>query len=69
MDRENGSTDLLDMACVSPNLGKHDKQFQIGDDLGSDHLYHLYLLKSQFILHHIGIHILTTPNNQRSRLR
>ena len=66
MDRESGSTDLLDMACVSPNLGKHDKQFQIGDDLGSDHLY---LLKSQFIPHHIGIHILTTPSNQHSRLR
>ena len=38
MDRENGSTDLLDMAFVSPNLAKHDTQFQIGDDLGSDHL-------------------------------
>ena len=38
MDRANGSTDLLDMAFVSPNLAKHDIQFQIGDDLGSDHL-------------------------------
>ena len=37
MDRANGSTDLLDMAFVSPNLAKHDIQFQIGDDLGSDH--------------------------------
>ena len=26
------------MAFVSPNLAKHDIQFQIGDDLGSDHL-------------------------------
>ena len=26
------------MAFISPNLGKHDIQFQIGDDLGSDHL-------------------------------
>ena len=26
------------MALVSPNLAKHDIQFQIGDDLGSDHL-------------------------------
>ena len=26
------------MAFVSPNLSKHDIQFQIGDDLGSDHL-------------------------------
>ena len=38
MDRSNGSTDLLDMALISPNLAKHDIQFQIGDDLGSDHL-------------------------------
>ena len=38
MDRRNGSTDLLDMAFVSPNLAKHDIQFQTGDDLGSDHL-------------------------------
>ena len=37
-DRANGSTDLLDMAFTSPNLAKHDIQFQIGDDLGSDHL-------------------------------
>ena len=26
------------MPFVSPNLVKHDIQFQIGDDLGSDHL-------------------------------
>ena len=38
MDRANGSTDLLDMAFISPNLAKHDIQFQIVDDLGSDHL-------------------------------
>ena len=38
MDRANGSTDLLDMAFVSANLAKHDIQFQVGDDLGSDHL-------------------------------
>ena len=38
MDRANGNTDLLDMAFTSPNLAKHDIQFQIGDDLGSDHL-------------------------------
>ena len=38
MDRANGSTDLLDMAFVSPNLAKHDIQFHIGDDLGSDQL-------------------------------
>ena len=38
LDRASGSTDLLDMAFVSPNLAKHDIQFQIGDDLGSNHL-------------------------------
>ena len=38
MDRANSSTDILDMAFVSPNLAIHDIQFQIGDDLGSDHL-------------------------------
>ena len=32
MDRAKGSTDILDMA-------KHDIQFQIGDDLDSDHLH------------------------------
>ena len=38
MDRAKGSTDILDMAFISPNLAKHDIQSQIGDDLGSDHL-------------------------------
>ena len=38
MDRAKGSTDILDMAFISPYLTKHDIQFQIGDDLGSDHL-------------------------------
>ena len=38
LDRANGSTDILDMAFISPKLAKHDIQFQIGDDLGSDHL-------------------------------
>ena len=38
IDRAYGSTDLLDMAFTSPNLAKHDIQFQIGDDLGSDYL-------------------------------
>ena len=38
MDRANGSTDLSDMAFISPNLAKHDIQFQIGDDFGSNHL-------------------------------
>ena len=35
MDRANGSTDILDMAFVSPKLAQHDIQFQIGEDLGS----------------------------------
>ena len=38
MDRAKGSADKLDMAFISPNLAKHDIQFQIVDDLGSDHL-------------------------------
>ena len=38
LDRAKGSTDILDMAFTSPNLTKHDIQFLIGDDLGSDHL-------------------------------
>ena len=38
MDRSTANTDLLDMAFTSPNLAKHDIQFQIGDDLSSDHL-------------------------------
>ena len=38
MDSANGSTDLLDMAFISSNLAKHDIQFQVDDDLGSDHL-------------------------------
>ena len=38
MDKSKGSTDLLDLVFISPNLAKHDIQFQIGDDLGSDHL-------------------------------
>ena len=38
IDRANGSTDLLDMAFISPNIAKHEIQFQMGDDLGSDHL-------------------------------
>ena len=37
-DRVKGSTDILDMAFISPNLAKHDIKFQTGDDLGGDHL-------------------------------
>ena len=38
MDRAKGSKDILDVAFISPNLATHDIQFQIGDDMGSDHL-------------------------------
>ena len=38
LDRAKGSTDILDMAFISPNLTKHDIQFLIRDDLGSDHV-------------------------------
>ena len=38
LDRYTGNTDILDMAIRSSNLSKHDIQFLIGDDLGSDHL-------------------------------
>ena len=38
LDRAKDSTDILDTAFISPNLTKHDLQFLIGDDLGSDHL-------------------------------
>ena len=38
MDRRTGSTDILDMAFISQTLAIHDIQFQIGVDLGSDHL-------------------------------
>ena len=38
MNRVNGSTDIIDLVFISPNLAKHDIQFQIDDDLGSDHI-------------------------------
>ena len=38
MDRRTGNTDILDMAFISHNLAIRDIQFQIGVDLGSDHL-------------------------------
>ena len=38
MDWRNGNTDILDMAFITQNLIIHDTQFQIGVDLGSDHL-------------------------------
>ena len=38
MDRSTGNTDILDMAFISQNLAIHDIQFQIGVDMGSNHL-------------------------------
>ena len=38
MDWRNGNTDILDMAFITQNLIIHDTQFQIGVDLGSNHL-------------------------------
>ena len=38
LDKRTGNTDILDMAFISPYPTKHDRQFLIGDDLGSDHL-------------------------------
>ena len=38
LNKRTGNTDILDMAFISPNLTKHDIQFLIGEDLGSDHL-------------------------------
>ena len=58
MDRVNGSTDILDIAFISPKLAKHDIQFQIGDDLGSDHLP----IEISIDTPHIGTHLLITSN-------
>ena len=38
MDQRSGNTDILDMAFITQNLTIHDFQFQIGVDMGSDHL-------------------------------
>ena len=38
MHRSTGNTDILDMAFISQNLAIHDIQFQIGVDMGTDHL-------------------------------
>ena len=65
MDRAKGSTDILDMAFISPNLAKHDIQFQIGDDLGSDHLPIEISIDTS---PNIGIHLPTTPSTNLTRL-
>ena len=64
IDRANGSTDIPDMAFISPNLAKHDIQFQIGDDLGSDHLP----IEISINTLHIGTHLLTKPSTNSTRL-
>ena len=38
LDKRTGNTDISDMAFISPNRTKHDIQFLISDDLGSNHL-------------------------------
>ena len=47
LDRAKGSTDILDMAFISPNLTKNDILLLIGDDLGSDHLPTEILIDAQ----------------------
>ena len=75
MDRANGSTDILDMTFISPNLAKHDIQFQIGDDLSSDHLPIEIAVDTPppppphtHTHTHIGTHLLTTPSTNLTRL-
>ena len=53
LDKRTGNTDIIDMAFISPNLTKHDIQFLIGDDLGSDHLPIKISIDAQ---HHRNIH-------------
>ena len=38
LEKRTGNTDIVNMAFISPNVTKHDIQFLIGDNLGSDHL-------------------------------
>ena len=64
MDRSSLNTDLLDAAFISPNLAKHDIQFQIGDDLGSDHLP----IEVSIDAPPHRIHLLTTPSTNLTRL-
>ena len=64
LDRANGSTDILDMEFISPNLTKHDIQFQIGDDLSSDHLPIEISIDTPLI----GTHLLTTSSTNLTRL-
>ena len=64
MDRGNGSTDILDMAFISLKLAKDDIQFQIGDNLCSDHLP----IEISIDTPHIRTHLLTTSSTNLTRL-
>ena len=70
MDRANDSTDILDMVFISPKLAKHDIQFQVGDDLGSDHLPIQISIDTPPPppTPHIGTHLLTTSSTNLTRL-
>ena len=65
LDRAKGSTDILDMAFISPNITKHGIQFLIGDDLGSDHLPIEISIDAEL---HIGTHTLTPFGINLTRL-
>ena len=55
------------MAFISPNLAKHDIQFQIGDDLGSDHLP-IEISIDTPPPPHIETHLLTTSSTNLTGL-
>ena len=65
LDRAKGSTDILDMAFISPNLTAHDIQFLIGDD---DLAAITYPLTFQWILNLIGTHTLIPLGTYLTRL-
>ena len=64
MDWRNGNTDILDMAFITQNLIIHDTQFQIGVDLGSDHLP----IEITIDTTPHGTHSLTPPGTNLTRL-
>ena len=70
MDRAKGSTDILDMAFISPNLAKHEIQFQKGDDLGSNHLPMEISVDTPPPPPppNMGIHLITTRSTNLTRL-
>ena len=64
MGRAHGCTDILDMAFITQKLAKHDIQFQIGDDFGSNHLP----IEISVDTPHIGTYLLTTSSTNLTRL-